>query len=430
MEPLRFIFVPLGSAGDVNPLVWLARLMADRGHDTVMVIQSRMADHARRARLRVITAGSADQHDLVLRDPNLWHPLRAFGVLARQFPLWTEEMLPAIRGELVPGRTVLVGAGIAFAARIVAEAQKVPLVTVQLQPTIFMSPNDAPVLGRGFERLKDAPFWLRRLVFKLAHLETDRHLRKPINRIRAKQGLQAPVREILHRWALSPDRVFALFPDWFGPRQPDWPAQTIHARFPMHDEAEARPVTPELEAFLRAGPPPVLLTPGSANMHAKLFFEAGIQASQLVRRRALLITPFAEHAPAALPPGAARFDFAPFSKVFARCAAVIHHGGVGTCAQGMAAGVPQLIMAMAHDQPDNGWRLRRLGVGDYLYPGQFKAKTVADRLKSLLEADTVADACLKTQALMKNQISPEEVAGLLETFAERTLPIAADMRRL
>ena len=418
---LRFIFVPLGSAGDINPLVWLARLMAERGHEVVIVMQTAMAEHGHRARLRTVPVGAAEEQEAVVRNPDIWHPRRGFRLLAQHFPEWAREMVPAIRHELVPGRTVVIGAGIAFGARIVAELERVPLVTAQLQPCIFMSPHDCPVAMRGMEHLKRWPLWLRRLVFRISNLETDRLLRKPINRLRADLGLHQPVSGILSRWAQSPDLVLALFPEWFGPRQPDWPSQTRLARFPLYDEAEGRPVSSRLEDFLRAGPPPILLTPGSANMHARQFFDAGLAACRALGRRALLLTPFTEQLPASILPPHLHVDFAPFSRVFPRCAAVVHHGGIGTCAQGLAAGVPQLIMAMSHDQPDNGWRLRQLGVGRYLYPNQFTAPKVTSALRDLLESAQVARACQDARQQMDSQIPVETVGELLENFAARHL---------
>src|SRR5438445_634188 len=62
------------------------------------------------------------------------------------------------------------------------------------------------------------------------------------------------------------------------------------------------------------------------------------------------------------------FEYVRFVRVFGRAAAVVHHGGIGTTSQCFRAGVPQLIMPMAHDQPDNAARVKRMGVGDYLYP--------------------------------------------------------------
>ena len=50
----------------------------------------------------------------------------------------------------------------------------------------------------------------------------------------------------------------------------------------------------------------------------------------------------------------------------------------------MVAAVPQLIMPMAHDQPDNAWRMRELGVGDFLYPGKWKSPAIEQRASDLL----------------------------------------------
>jgi UDP:flavonoid glycosyltransferase YjiC (YdhE family) len=87
------------------------------------------------------------------------------------------------------------------------------------------------------------------------------------------------------------------------------------------------------------------------------------------------------------------FDFVPFSRLFPRAAAVVHHGGIGTSAQGLAAGVPQLVMPLAHDQHDNAARLERLGVGRSLLPKKFRAPAVAARLDRLLRSQSVAEQC-------------------------------------
>jgi rhamnosyltransferase subunit B len=421
LPKVRFICVPLGSSGDINPMVWLGRLLADRGHDVVMVMQAAMAESGRRAGLRTRETGTVEAQETLVRNPDLWHPKRAFQVLARHFPIWAREMMPVIRQEIVPGRTVLIGAGIAFAARIIAEADAVPLVTAQLQPCVFMSPHDCPVLMRGMERLKRRPLWLRRLAFRLGRWETDRILARQINAVRSDSGLSQPVRGIMARWWFSPDMVLGLFPEWFGPRQPDWPPNVVLTRFPLNDEAAWRPVPAALEAFLRAGSPPVLLTPGSANLHAREFFASGLNACARLGRRALLVTAFKEQLPSPLPPDAAHFEFLPFGSVFPRCAAVMHHGGIGTCAQAMAAGVPQLIMAMAYDQPDNGWRLQQVGAGNYLYAKQFSPGRVANALRSLMDAPQVAAACRELQSRVRDQMPPSAVGVVLEEFAARHL---------
>jgi UDP:flavonoid glycosyltransferase YjiC (YdhE family) len=86
-------------------------------------------------------------------------------------------------------------------------------------------------------------------------------------------------------------------------------------------------------------------------------------------------------------------DFAPFSELLPHCAALVHHGGIGTCSQGLAAGVPQLVVPHAHDQPDNAARLVRLGVARKLEPRQYRIKSVVRELGELLGSPDVATNC-------------------------------------
>jgi UDP:flavonoid glycosyltransferase YjiC (YdhE family) len=410
---LKYLFVPLGSAGDVNPLTWLAQLMAKRGDDVVVIAHAGMAHVPQRASLRTVAVGSKADHDAIVNNPDLWHPDRAFNLLAATFADRAREVIPAIRAEVEPGNTVVVAAAIAVGARIVAEADRLPLVTVQLQPSVFMSEDDRPLLDARLAFLERVPGWAWNSVFWLIHKGIDARLAQQINAVRAELGLAQPVHGIMRDWWMSRSRVLALFPDWFAPRRADWPAQTVLTRFPPFDGDLA--LDAEADAFLREGPAPILFTPGSANMWAKPFFEAAAGACERLGRRGMLVSGYSERVPATLPPGVRRFGALPFSRVFSRCAAVVHHGGVGTLAQGLAAGVPQLVMPMAHDQPDNAQRLKRLGVGDYLLPKRFQVDAVAAKLHTLLSSAEVQVSCQKVKALMATQMPPERVADLLQS---------------
>lgn len=68
-----------------------------------------------------------------------------------------------------------------------------------------------------------------------------------------------------------------------------------------------------------------------------------------------------------------------------RCAVNVHHGGIGSTAQGLRAGRPTLVVPLAHDQPDNAARLKRLGVSNTIPHGQVTPRRLADALRSLLE---------------------------------------------
>src|SRR5262249_16894786 len=141
------------------------------------------------------------------------------------------------------------------------------------------------------------------------------------------------------------------------------------------------------------GPPPVVFTAGSAMRQGHAFFAAAAEACRLMGRRGLLVTRYPEQLPSPLPEGVGHCRYMPFSQLLARSAALVHHGGIGTTAQAFAAGVPQLVMPMSHDQPDNAARVVRLGVGRSLPPRRFKAPAVARLLGELLSSPEVAARC-------------------------------------
>jgi rhamnosyltransferase subunit B len=90
-------------------------------------------------------------------------------------------------------------------------------------------------------------------------------------------------------------------------------------------------------------------------------------------------------------------------------------------AQCMAAGVPQLIMPMAHDQPDNANRIKKFGIGDYLYPKKFKAARIAEKLESLIKNPAVESACAEIQRRIRMQMPTEQVGEIVEGMAEKAL---------
>ena len=216
-----------------------------------------------------------------------------------------------------------------------------------------------------------------------AHRPADAILGSAARELCTEHGLP-PAHHITSRWWHSPQRVIGLFPEWFAPPQPDWPNRVFLTGFPLYDEKGAAEVPTDVARFLDTGTPPVVYTAGSANLQATRFYAASVEASQLLGRRAILLTRYREQLPASLPDGVRHFDYVPFSQVLHWSAAVVHHGGIGIAAQGLAAGRPQLIMPMTFDQPDNARRLVGLGVARTLHPRAFRGTAVAHAIDTLL----------------------------------------------
>ena len=200
-----------------------------------------------------------------------------------------------------------------------------------------------------------------------------------------------PVKRILTKWSPSPQRVIGFFPDWFGPI-PDGGPTFRHAGFVPFDDAGGRPTPEPVTKFIEAGPPPVVFSFGSAMRNGRPYFEAAVEACRILNIRGVLLGKGGDQMPSDLPANVLQADYAPFSVVFPKATCVVHHGGIGTSAQAMKAGVPQLVMPMAFDQADNAVRMRRLGIAKTLYPKRFTGKKVAREMKTIIEAATMKES--------------------------------------
>ena len=179
-----------------------------------------------------------------------------------------------------------------------------------------------------------------------------------------------------------------FFPPWFGIA----PEGGIRLTgFPMAADAQIPPLPPEAEAFLQQGPPPVIFTPGSFMRLSNVFFAEAVKACEQLGVRAIFLTPHADQLPSPLPSTIRHFKFVSLQRLSKACAALVHHGGIGTCAQGLRAGIPQLIAPVFFDQPDNAARLEALGVGKRVE--RFEAGAVCELLRELLQSQSVHANC-------------------------------------
>ena len=396
----RFAITALGSAGDVYPFMAIGRALQARGHEVVLYASEYFQDKIETAGLAFGGGSSREEFERLVHDPRLWHPTQAFRFVMEEgmvpeLPRLFENM----RREARRGDTVLVASTLDFASRVVRDLEPVRLATVHLAPVAFRSLYALPRLGT-----KKAPDWLPRFVKRglwwLADRMFDKSYVPALNRLRAEHGL-APVVRPMAGWWYSPDLVLGLFPDWFAPRQPDWPQQLRLTGFVRYD-SRAELDDPELDAWLAAGDPPILFTAGSANIQGADFFRESVDACRRMGARGLMVTTARETVPAELPGTILHRRYVPFGAVLPRTAALVGHGGIGTCAQGLAAGVPQVVASLAHDQFDNAGRIEDLGVGAQLTQSRYTGERAAALLDRLLSSHDVAAACLRVRDRMED----------------------------
>lgn len=117
----------------------------------------------------------------------------------------------------------------------------------------------------------------------------------------------------------------------------------------------------ELRAFLEAGPPPVIVTMGSMAMQEPATLVRAV-AEALARsgRRGVLMRGWFRDAAGSR--NLLVVDDAPYGWLFPRAACIVHHGGTGTVAAALAAGVPSILLPQISSQVQYGRMLTEAGV--------------------------------------------------------------------
>jgi len=215
-----------------------------------------------------------------------------------------------------------------------------------------------------------------------------------VNDFRRSLGLPTYSAARFYRDLRSTPMLSAYSPE-IVPHPADWP-DSLHVTgyFYLDTQAGWQP-SPELMAFLEAGDPPVYIGFGSMagqepEKLAGLILEALAKSGQ----RGLLLTGWGGLRTETTPDNVFVVGSAPHSWLFPRMAAVVHHGGAGTTAEGLRAGVPEVIVPFIFDQPFWGARLKALGLGPDPIP---QKNLTAGRLAEAIGI-AVADRGMKQRA--------------------------------
>ena len=388
---MNVILAALGSHGDVHPFIGIGLGLRARGHRVRVVANAYFTPLIEDVGVEAISLGTAEEYKRMAANPALWRRFRGTRTAFSFVGSFIRPVYDAIASNFIAGQTVVGASTLALGARVAQDHLGVPTASIHLQPSMFFSTIDPPYLP-GLYMRNWMPAWMKRAQYAVVDGILDRIAGPALNEFRHELGLP-PARRVLTRFVNSPDRVIGLFPEWFAPPQPDWPPQARLSGFPLYDERGTSGIPESVLKFLDEGDPPVAFTPGSAMWIAHRFLEESAAACKLMGRRGLLLTRHRDHLPSSLPPGVLHVEYAPFSELLPRCAALVHHGGIGTSAQALSAGIPQLIVPHAHDQPDNAARLVRLGVAQQLAPKQFRRSRIAALVNELIASPGIRENC-------------------------------------
>lgn len=384
----RIVLATAGSYGDLFPILGLAIGLTARGHEAIV---------ATSPHYRALVEGAGVgfrpiRPDLNPFDPDILErvmdPRRGSEVVVRELvmPALAESYSDFV--DAVAGADLVLSHPITFAAPLAAETQHVPWMATVLAPLSFFSVHDYPVVPpfNAFAHFTSLGPWAAGAMLALSRAAT-RSWVAPVVALRRELGLP-PAGHPLFEGQFSPRGNLALFSPLIGAPQPDWPRNTIATGYVFYDGSGQLP--PALTAFLDAGDPPVVFTLGSTAIGARgadAFYAASIAAARALGHRAVLLVGRNDAARLrqALPDGLIAADYAPHHLLFPRAAAIVHHGGAGTTGQALRAGRPALVVPHAHDQPDNGRRVAKLGVARVLDARRYSAARATAEVRPLLD---------------------------------------------
>jgi MGT family glycosyltransferase len=416
---MRVVFTPWGSFGDLHPYLAVALEMKRRGHDVLVATIPEYREKVEGEGLAFSAVRPAMQQ--YVDDPKLMASL--MDRLRGTEHLMRRILMPAVRdmyrdvSAAAEGAELLVGHLAAFATPLVAEKTGVPWVSVALQPSAVWSCYDPPYFPIFGDSVRLSPA-IARMVFALIRNRTAAWM-KELQRFRRELGLPPASKHPLFEGQFSPFGTLAFFSRWFAQPQPDWPANVTVTGFPFYDKLDAGSagLTSEVERFLAAGPPPVLFTLGtSAVLVPSDFYATSAAAVEKLNLRAILLAglDFQNRTSLRSSQNVLVTDYAPYSALFPRAAAVVHSGGIGTTAQVLRAGKPMIVVPFSHDQPDNAARAKRFGIGTTIPRSRYHVNRVAQEIEQVLMASAMAARASQMGERIRAENGIEAAANALE----------------
>lgn len=393
----RIAILAGGTLGDIRPLIALGKGLCAAGFGVTLATHERFAGLtlAHGLAFRRIDGNPSD---LLLEDDAalaLDHGMgRAVAATARYIraarPVYARMLESA--AEVCRANDALIVSLASCWGQNIAAAFDLPCIWAPLQPItptgFFSSPllPGAPRLGRVVNRLS----------YALIELSLWLPWRAVLARWRTRAGMSLNPLALARR--TDAPWVYGFSPH-VAPPPADWPAHHVATGYWFLDDRETR-LPADVDAFITAGEPPVSIGFGSMGGRRPAEDAAlAVAALTLARRRGILIGGDEVARAAANRPDLLALPGAAHQLLFPRMAAVVHHGGAGTTAAGLRAGVPAVTVPIGVDQHFWGMRVAALGVG----PAPLNRRRVT--VESLAAAiDDAASAARQVRAAVVGQL--------------------------
>ncbi|MDD2743146.1 MAG: glycosyltransferase [Rhodocyclaceae bacterium] len=390
----HYFVVTVGTTGDLHPFMCIAQGLQKIGRKVTFITHAYYEKIVHGAGLPFVGIGTDEEFLSVLRNPEIWDPQKGFAALLANYSTGLNQILDAIQSASADAPQVVIAHPFAVPGAVIARdlGYVKSVVAAYLAPSNLRTCHDPLNIG-ALPVPRWVPMSWRRALWRFVENGwIDPVAVAQLNAVRTAHGL-SKVHTFLTHIADAPDLSVTLFPSWFAHAVPDWPRPLIEGDFQLFEAATQYGFSAELSAFLATGDKPLVFTPGTGNLHAAEFFTCAISAINELGCRAIFLTKERAQIPASLPQSVLWQSYVPLSALLPHAAALVHHGGIGTTAEALRSGIPQLLTPFAWDQFDNGARVAVLGVGVVIPAKKLRPRNLTKALQKIISSEKVRAQC-------------------------------------
>lgn len=406
---MRMTIIAFGTRGDVQPTLALGKALKASGHEVRMIAGANFKSWITQHGLEAVAASVDIQEMMMGEGGHDWvehgnSPFKQMQVmkrlLAQHGPAMMRDAYRACEGAAV----VLSNFTSDVYAVSIAEKVGARHISIPLQPALVATrsgvatpqaprPDSDSILNYVFGRLLIEPFgW--RLMGSIANRFRRETLGLPAQAARENQR------------ALRRMDTIQGYSSHVVPHPKDWPANIRTAGYWFLDEAKEWEPSGDLLEFLSRGDAPVYIGFGSmTGRNPGTLTRLIVDAVEQSGRRAIVQSGWAGVGDVPLPSNMFRLEAAPHNWLFPQMSAVVHHGGAGTTAESLRAGVPTVIVPHMADQPFWGARVAALGVGPQPIP---RNRLTAGKLASAIRQATGDMAVRERSAALGAKLRAED----------------------
>lgn len=393
MKKKKVLLTTIGTLGDLNPLIALAKVLEKQ--DFVVHIAA-CEDYRPNFEAEGLTYKSVAPH----YNPNskelceaILHPLKTLPFFYRRI-LNGENLRRSVEDfdQLVKDYDLICGNVFSYAAKISCLKNHKKWASINLSPTCFFSIYDPPSLYpiNFLNHMK----WGRELLFKIIYKTIFKLVDlwgRDVHQMYRDLKL-ASAGNLLRQAPFSQDLNLAIYSKTLGGSQRDWPEHTVQSGFLFYSAPSSRDLT-KLNRFLDQNQKkPILFTFGStALISFEQHYEMILNVSkELVEKFDLPVvitmnSQMQKKYSEGLDERIFLCDYLPYTEYMERMRLIVHQGGIGTVSPCLRSGTPQLILPGCTDQFDNAYRIERLGIGLGLPLKRLNQKSLQSYLETILE---------------------------------------------